>query len=117
MPFQSYPIALSYVWGKVPMLQTTKANLAELQEDGALTLFGDQIPRVVKEAMEVVAGLGGLVTFKRRFICNETSMVRAVRHSITCRCVIPCPLKRSWHGLQNVPILGWKQRHASSGTF
>lgn len=51
-------IALSYVWGKTVMLQTLKANLAELQEDGALTVSCDQIPRVIKEAMEVVAGLG-----------------------------------------------------------
>jgi hypothetical protein len=28
-------VALSYVWGKVPILQTLKANLSELQNDAA----------------------------------------------------------------------------------
>jgi hypothetical protein len=51
-------LALSYVWGKVRMLYTLKSNLTQLQEDGALEIFGHQIPIVVKDAMEVVAGLG-----------------------------------------------------------
>jgi hypothetical protein len=51
-------LALSYVWGKVHMLQTLKSNLTQLQEDDALEIFGHQIPIVIKDAMEVVKGLG-----------------------------------------------------------
>ncbi|KAF4632992.1 hypothetical protein G7Y89_g5142 [Cudoniella acicularis] len=51
-------VALSYVWGKVYMLQTLEANLVELQEDNALANSNDKIPRAIREAMEVVAGMG-----------------------------------------------------------
>jgi hypothetical protein len=50
--------ALSYVWGNVEMLQTTKANLAELQKKGALTRRQGEMARVVRDAMEVVHALG-----------------------------------------------------------
>ena len=51
-------VTLSYVWGHVPAFQTLKANFSELQEDGALTRVGSKIPRVIRDAMEVVARLG-----------------------------------------------------------
>ena len=50
-------LALSYVWGNVRLLRTLKSNLTQLQEDGALENFGDQIPNAIKDAMEVVRGL------------------------------------------------------------
>ena len=51
-------VVLSYVWGQVPTFQTLQANFSGLQEDGALTRVGSEIPRVIRDAMDVVAGLG-----------------------------------------------------------
>ncbi|OBT51669.1 hypothetical protein VE04_07840, partial [Pseudogymnoascus sp. 24MN13] len=51
-------MALSYVWGKVEMLQTMTTNLARLQQKGALVELSDQIPAVIKNAMQVVSGFG-----------------------------------------------------------
>ncbi|KAN0108840.1 Heterokaryon incompatibility protein (HET) domain containing protein [Hyaloscypha variabilis] len=50
-------LALSYVWGKAPMLRALKSNLTQLQEDGALEAFGHQIPIVIRDAMQAVASL------------------------------------------------------------
>jgi hypothetical protein len=51
-------LALSYVWGKARILRALKSNLTQLQEDGALDIFGHQIPIVINDAMQAVAGLG-----------------------------------------------------------
>jgi hypothetical protein len=51
-------IALSYVWGKVKMLQTTKDNLSTLMEEGSLIKVRDQLPRVVQDSMAVVSMIG-----------------------------------------------------------
>jgi hypothetical protein len=55
-PNQRY-VTLSYVWGDVKMLYTTKSNLSELKKDKALIRFQDQIPQVVKDAIEIVSAL------------------------------------------------------------
>ncbi|KFY24758.1 hypothetical protein V491_02032 [Pseudogymnoascus sp. VKM F-3775] len=51
-------MALSYVWGKVTILQTLTTNLLRLQQNGALTDLSDQIPTVIKNAMQVVSDFG-----------------------------------------------------------
>ncbi|KAH7078236.1 hypothetical protein FB567DRAFT_533479 [Paraphoma chrysanthemicola] len=51
-------LALSYVWGNASMLQTTTANFSSLAKDNALQLHGKQLPKVVKDAMELVRLLG-----------------------------------------------------------
>ncbi|KFY27548.1 hypothetical protein V493_03429 [Pseudogymnoascus sp. VKM F-4281 (FW-2241)] len=51
-------IALSYVWGKVNMLQTMTTNLVRLQQNGALADLSDQIPTAIKNAMQLVSNFG-----------------------------------------------------------
>lgn len=56
-PEHSY-IALSYVWGAVRQFQTSRENLSRLQEADALTNYFDQIPLVIKDAIQVTKVLG-----------------------------------------------------------
>ncbi|KAI6713868.1 heterokaryon incompatibility protein [Diplocarpon mali] len=53
-------VALSYVWGLVPTLQTTQANLASLRLPGALATptLGGRIPQTVLDAMTLTRALG-----------------------------------------------------------
>lgn len=51
-------VALSYVWGRVPTLMTTKGNLEELREPGALIKAADQIPKTIQDAMFLTSALG-----------------------------------------------------------
>jgi len=50
-------VALSYVWGNVKTLKTSKLNFRELQEPGSLSLRSD-VPRVIKDAMKFTRLLG-----------------------------------------------------------
>jgi hypothetical protein len=50
-------IALSYVWGGMTMLASTKKNFTDLHRPGCLNLRSD-IPQVVKDAMYLVTILG-----------------------------------------------------------
>lgn len=49
-------IALSYVWGGANLLQTTKANLAELENEGGIN--AGHLPRTISDAMKLVRLLG-----------------------------------------------------------
>ena len=51
-------IALSYVWGSTERLRSTTANIAALEQTGALLDRYSSIPRTIQDAMTVVAGLG-----------------------------------------------------------
>jgi len=51
-------LALSYVWGSVPMFKTTQENLASLQEPGAFLHLHSQLPRILRDAMELTRYLG-----------------------------------------------------------
>ncbi|KAH8728531.1 heterokaryon incompatibility protein-domain-containing protein [Phaeosphaeriaceae sp. PMI808] len=53
-------VALSYVWGKVNMIKTTKANLSQLQRPGALndTDLQPLIPLTVRHAIHLLPFLG-----------------------------------------------------------
>ncbi|PMD41858.1 HET-domain-containing protein [Hyaloscypha variabilis F] len=51
-------LALSYVWGQVPMFKTVLNNLASLQESGALLIVQDQLPKVLQDAMSLTRYLG-----------------------------------------------------------
>ncbi|CZS96181.1 uncharacterized protein RCO7_05021 [Rhynchosporium graminicola] len=50
--------ALSYVWGGVQTLMTTRANLEELSQPGAFVTKADQIPRTIQDAMSLTIALG-----------------------------------------------------------
>jgi Heterokaryon incompatibility protein (HET) len=51
-------LALSYVWGNVPMLRMTKDYRSSLERDNALQLHVNELPKVIKDAMELVRLLG-----------------------------------------------------------
>lgn len=51
-------LALSYVWGKVPMFQTTISNRLSLEEPGSLLKIIEEIPRVIQDSMAFVSALG-----------------------------------------------------------
>jgi Heterokaryon incompatibility protein (HET) len=51
-------LALSYVWGGIPQLLLTKANLEKLFRDRALETFEGDIPQVIKDAMQFVSAIG-----------------------------------------------------------
>ncbi|KAK1762163.1 heterokaryon incompatibility protein [Phialemonium atrogriseum] len=58
-PEGSRYVALSYVWGKVPMLKALKANVLALQKPGALSReFAAEIPSTIRHAMSLVRSLG-----------------------------------------------------------
>lgn len=50
-------VALSYVWGGVKFLQTTMKNLKTLSRSGSLRRHW-RIPRVMRDAMTLVKGMG-----------------------------------------------------------
>lgn len=50
--------ALSYVWGNVEMLQTKRSNVSELRKTGGLIRHRSDLPRVVRDAIQVVRELG-----------------------------------------------------------
>jgi hypothetical protein len=53
-------VALSYVWGNVPMLKTKGSNFEELQQPGALCNAKNRmlIPDTIRDAMYLVGALG-----------------------------------------------------------
>ena len=51
-------VALSYIWGGVSQLQTTVANFKELKREKSLLNHQNEIPRVIKDAMELARNLG-----------------------------------------------------------
>jgi hypothetical protein len=51
-------VALSYVWGNVRMLQTTRANFQSLQRDGSLERAFDEVPTVIHDAIKLTNKLG-----------------------------------------------------------
>ncbi|CZR61558.1 uncharacterized protein PAC_11455 [Phialocephala subalpina] len=51
-------IALSYVWGGANSLQTTRQNLFSLMQRDSLRNAGDQLARVISDAMTVVSMMG-----------------------------------------------------------
>ncbi|KAH8892717.1 HET-domain-containing protein [Thozetella sp. PMI_491] len=51
-------VALSYTWGRVPMLKLKYRNLSSLMQEGGLRRAFSMIPRTVLDAMEVVLAMG-----------------------------------------------------------
>ena len=51
-------VTLSYVWGKVQMIKTCKANLRELRATNSLAKHQSELPNVIKDAMTVATLLG-----------------------------------------------------------
>ena len=50
-------VALSYVWGSVPMFVTTEDKLHSLSSPGGLNLWMHEIPNTIRDAMHVVRKL------------------------------------------------------------
>jgi hypothetical protein len=50
-------IALSYVWGGVKMLQTTRDNLADLKKPGSFVHNAEKVARTILDAMDAVEAL------------------------------------------------------------
>ncbi|OCL02675.1 HET-domain-containing protein, partial [Glonium stellatum] len=50
-------LALSYVWGPVPIFQTTASNRSALEKPGGLLLHKAQLPQIIKDAIELVVAL------------------------------------------------------------
>lgn len=50
-------IALSYVWGNVGGLETNVGNYEELQKQGSVSPSDENVPRVIRDAMEMVSQL------------------------------------------------------------
>jgi hypothetical protein len=50
--------ALSYVWGGVQTLKTTKSTIKELEQDGALNRHKGELPTVICDAIELVRRIG-----------------------------------------------------------
>jgi hypothetical protein len=51
-------VALSYVWGRVPMLKALQSNLESLREPGALERQAESIPDTIRDAIHLVGALG-----------------------------------------------------------
>ncbi|OAK98948.1 HET-domain-containing protein [Phaeosphaeriaceae sp. SRC1lsM3a] len=58
LPSTTAYVALSYVWGSVPMLKATQSNMNELRKPGALTLEHFSLPNTIRDAMNLVKSLG-----------------------------------------------------------
>jgi hypothetical protein len=54
LPTSTPYVALSYVWGNVPVLKATKSNVATLKSPGALVEAGMQIPDIIRDAIYLV---------------------------------------------------------------
>ncbi|KAF2120630.1 heterokaryon incompatibility protein-domain-containing protein [Lophiotrema nucula] len=60
LPSSTPFVALSYVWGDVPVCKATRENLASLQQDGAFsgTTPGILIPNTIRDAIHLTGKLG-----------------------------------------------------------
>jgi hypothetical protein len=57
-PVSDRYVALSYVWGAVPTLKTSKAVVAALYAPGALWEVWKDIPQTIRDGVDVVRKLG-----------------------------------------------------------
>ncbi|MCJ1467589.1 hypothetical protein MMC07_006214 [Pseudocyphellaria aurata] len=57
-PAACHYIALSYVWGKVKVLQTTRSNVAALHRVNGLDKFLKDIPTTIADSIDLVAMIG-----------------------------------------------------------
>ena len=51
-------IALSYVWGRTEVFQTTQLNVAALHQKNGLDKFFKNIPKTIRDAIDLVAMIG-----------------------------------------------------------
>jgi hypothetical protein len=58
LPSYTPYVALSYVWGSVPMLKTLRSNFEDLKRLGALKRHTESIPDTVRDAIHLVGSLG-----------------------------------------------------------
>ena len=61
-PSSTTYVALSYVWGRTPMVKTQHSNFERLKQPGALVeeIEGVHLPRTIRDAMYLVKALGEL---------------------------------------------------------
>ena len=58
VPLDTKYVALSYVWGQLPMLQLRKDNFESLTSKGALESIYQQLPRTITDAIDLLKALG-----------------------------------------------------------
>ncbi|KAI4174775.1 MAG: hypothetical protein LQ346_008191 [Caloplaca aetnensis] len=58
MPKNCQYITLSYVWGTTPSFMTTKANIKELESPGILQTLAQQLPRTIRDTIDLVKMMG-----------------------------------------------------------
>ena len=58
VPLDTKYVALSYVWGQLPMLQLRKENFDSLTSRGALESICQQLPRTITDAIDLLKALG-----------------------------------------------------------
>lgn len=57
-PLDTKYVALSYVWGQLPMVQLRKDNFEALTREGTLETFRQQLPRTINDAIDLLEALG-----------------------------------------------------------
>ena len=50
-------LALSYVWGPIPIFQMTALNRSALEKPGGLVLYRAKLPRIIRDAIDLVVAL------------------------------------------------------------
>lgn len=58
MPKKCQYVTLSYVWGTFLSFMTTKANIKELESPGILRTLAHQLPKTIRDAIDLVRMLG-----------------------------------------------------------
>lgn len=51
-------VALSYVWGSKPFFMLTKSNMLELRRPGSLSVWGQLIPKTLRDSITVIRSAG-----------------------------------------------------------
>lgn len=51
-------VALSYVWGHLPMFRLQRENMERLSAEGSLDAIRDELPRTISDAIDLVKALG-----------------------------------------------------------
>jgi hypothetical protein len=80
-------LAMSYAWGKVSLLQTTKQNLEKLKTSGGLSSARSQIPQTIRDAIALTSHL------KVRLLW------------IDCLCIVQDDAERKHDAIQNMDII------------
>lgn len=73
-------LALSYVWGEHLSFETTMSNMASLRHKGGLGTYMGEIPRTIKDAMDVVRNLGERYLWVDRLCIEQDNVTQKKVH-------------------------------------